>query len=275
MLSWIKMETQLRDKPEVIAVAYTLDLERDLVVGKLHRLWSWTDAHCDEKGFARAVSFRFVDEEMGCVGFGKALQSVGWLEEKDGGLHFPGYTKHNGSTAKSRALNAKRNSSMRQRRRDKNVTQPSEKRDAPTVTHASPDKRRGEEKRKEKREEAPEFSHFWELLKGDFQKSGAFCNAWRDWVSINGEIGRPITETAAKAQTDQLALMGLARAVAALRHSTAGRYKGIFEPPAAAKVAVDDSARVEANSAVPYDRVPEDQLATSEEISKLRKKHKF
>lgn len=53
---------------------------------------------------------------------------------------------------------------------------------------------------------------------------------WRDFVRHRSEIRKPLTPTAAKRLIDKLAEMGVARAGAAITHSIANGWQGIFEP---------------------------------------------
>ena len=133
---WIKVEKVTPEKPEVEAMADQLKIDPDAVFGKLFRIWSWFDDHT-EKGDAPSVTRALLDRMSGVTGFGDAMVDVGWLVESDHGLVIPNFDRHNGKTAKNRALSAKRNAELR-RKRDA-------KRDAPSVTSASP----REEKRRE------------------------------------------------------------------------------------------------------------------------------
>lgn len=112
---WIKMGTRLAEKPEVIGIAERLSaqllggirIDEDTVVGKLHRLWSWADANTVD-GNARGVTRIWVDRYLKVEGFGQAMADVGWLLVNPDGITFPNFHRHNGQTAKTRALTAKR-----------------------------------------------------------------------------------------------------------------------------------------------------------------------
>jgi hypothetical protein len=106
-MPWIKMRTDLRDDPAVIGIADILGIEEDTVVGKLHRLWSWADSQTFD-GKADNVKAAWIDRYLGREGFADALVTVGWLEISDAGIAIPNFERHNGETAKKRALTAKR-----------------------------------------------------------------------------------------------------------------------------------------------------------------------
>jgi len=58
----------------------------------------------------------------------------------------------------------------------------------------------------------------------------AFVKAWSDWLAHRKEIKKPLSSLAASKQFPALIQMGAERAVAAINHSIASRYQGIFEP---------------------------------------------
>jgi hypothetical protein len=137
---WIKMETELHEKPEVIEMSGILGLDRFSVVGRLHRVWSWFNKHT-ESGHARSVTFVTVDEFTSCDGFSEAMEKVGWAQLENGEFLIPKFERHNGNPAKSRALAAERKKKSRSKRdacHGRSVTETGQERD-----------QRREEKRRE------------------------------------------------------------------------------------------------------------------------------
>lgn len=130
---WIKMRKDLHGDPAVIAIASATGLDADSVVGKLHRLWSWADSHTTN-GIANGVSAEWVDTLVSCQTFAKSMTKVGWLALTKRGLSIPNFERHNGETAKQRAL-----TQIRMKK----------KRDGDIVTEASPDKTRQDKTRQE------------------------------------------------------------------------------------------------------------------------------
>ena len=59
---------------------------------------------------------------------------------------------------------------------------------------------------------------------------GEFREAWGEWQQHRREIKKAMTPTAARQQLAKLAEMGPQRAVAALKHSMANGWQGVFEP---------------------------------------------
>jgi hypothetical protein len=60
--------------------------------------------------------------------------------------------------------------------------------------------------------------------------STEFLAAWENWRAHRRETHKPLTPTSERQQLAKLAEMGADRAIAALKHSTAGGYQGIYEP---------------------------------------------
>lgn len=130
---WIKMRVDLALDPAVISIAEECQIEEDMVVGKLHRLWSWADQQTED-GNAVSVTLSWIDRYIGVTGFAKAMQSTGWLVVSGTSFGFPDFDKHNGKTGKARALTAKRvkrnrnavsvTSALLDKREDKRVIPP-------------------------------------------------------------------------------------------------------------------------------------------------------
>lgn len=125
---WMKIELELPDKPEVHAMAASLSIDPDAVVGKLIRVWQWFDKHTKD-GNAFGVTYSLPDRISGVTGFGEAMMFVGWLEQNDKHLTMPKFDRHTSSSAKTRSLTKVRVEKCR---------------NAPTVTVALPEKRREE-----------------------------------------------------------------------------------------------------------------------------------
>lgn len=112
--NWIKMGVGLRTHPKVVRMASALKADRLRVIGALHAVWSIFDAHTEE-GFLDGYTHQAIDDDLGWKGFSKAMQDVGWLHLDDAGAHVPGYSEHNGATAKRRAMEASRKGSVRKK----------------------------------------------------------------------------------------------------------------------------------------------------------------
>lgn len=142
---WIKVEITTPDKPEVFQMAEMLSLPPDEVLGKLIRVWIWADQHTRD-GNAPSVTKALLDRYAAVTGFAAAMISVGWLLESGGRIQFPHFDRHNGKTAKTRALGAKRTQAHRSG--NASVTMPALQDRYDGVTDSLPEKRREEIEKK-------------------------------------------------------------------------------------------------------------------------------
>ena len=217
---WIKVEAVTPEKPEVWLVAEAMGLSPDEVLGKLIRIWIWADQQTYD-GNAGSVTKALLDRITGCTGFADELLKIGWLKSESHGLVFPNFDRHNGKSAKNRALTKKRVDSHR---------------NAPSVTFALPEKRREEKSKKESiKERRPKSSVSSKRGCGllpdiPFQlDTPEFHSAWSDWIKHRVEIRKQMNPLAAKEQFKKLSALGPVRAVAAIQFSIAQGYRGIFE----------------------------------------------
>ena len=121
------------DKPEVFEMAGILGIDPDAVVGKLLRVWSWFDEQSRD-GHASVTVRTLLERRAGVPDFVAAMIAVGWLAESNGCFILPNYDRHNGSSAKSRALATVRKQKSR-------ISH------AGSVTETGPEKRREEKKK--------------------------------------------------------------------------------------------------------------------------------
>jgi hypothetical protein len=141
---WIKLRTELQDDPEVMRLSAMLKLDRFSVMGRLAVLWGWADKHTTD---GRApVTLELLDDLISFKGFSDAMVVVGWLEVDDKGIRFPKFARHNGESAKKRALTARRVQRHKQRKDNAALTQAALPR---------------EEKRRDKNNKADEPSGVW------------------------------------------------------------------------------------------------------------------
>lgn len=109
---WIKMRTCLSEDPDVVRIARGLKLDLFGTVGRLHKIWAWADQHSID-GQDVPVDAEFLDSMVSTPGFSAQLRAVGWLSGRDGSLSFPNFLRHNGESAKRRAMDAIRKSRIR------------------------------------------------------------------------------------------------------------------------------------------------------------------
>ena len=136
---WIKFELATSDKPEVWIIADSTGIDPDAVVGKLLRVWGWFDQQT-ENGNAPTVTKMLLDRLVGVTGFCKAVIDAGWMLDDGVNIFLPHFDRHNGKTAKNRAVTAKRVASFKNKASESN-----DEGNAAIVTDALPK----EEKRRE------------------------------------------------------------------------------------------------------------------------------
>lgn len=104
---WIKMRSNLWDDPRIAGVCDETDASEATVIGGLYWLWASADQH-SEDGIMPGLTLRAIDRKTGIAGFGNALVSIGWIEVDTAGVRIVRFEEHNGTTAKKRAVTAKR-----------------------------------------------------------------------------------------------------------------------------------------------------------------------
>lgn len=190
-MAWIPMRTDLEDDPAVIAIAAALELEVDLVVGKLHRLWSWANQQLLD-GNARGVTESWVDRKVSAPGFARAMAQQGWLELATDGVRFPKFDSWNSKSGKSRAVTARRVAAHRLR-----------KCNGSTVTKSVPTEQKSTEEKKEPPLPpkggggySPAFEVWWIEYPRKREKGEAF----KEWgkavsrIASSRELSRPDAE---------------------------------------------------------------------------------
>lgn len=177
---WLKMECATPDKPEVLALTVRMGWDDpDLTVGKLFRLWRWFDQQTTD-GNARGVTPALLDRQVGVTGFIQAVSAVGWLTIEADGITLINFDRHNGKTAKERALTAKRVAAHKA-----NASGNGEG-NAPTVSAPLP---REEKKREEKKEEKTSASAL--LISKGIPEALAL-----DFIALRKAKKAPLTATA-------------------------------------------------------------------------------
>lgn len=109
---WIKMRCNLDTDPAVFQIAAQLGLDELSVVGRLWKVWSWADQHVSDC-HAIGVTDVTLDRISGTPGFAAAMRRVGWIEGDSDAPALPKFDRHNGQSAKRRALATERQSRKR------------------------------------------------------------------------------------------------------------------------------------------------------------------
>lgn len=147
---WIKMRDDLTEDPAVVSIGAAAGLDEFSVVGRLHALWAWADKHSID-GNAVSVTPSWIDRKVACVGFASAMIEARWLESDGKTVTFPRFDRHNGETAKKRAVTNKRVAEHRELKRFCNDEGNAS--DVTPVTHDALHKALPEKRREEKKEQ--------------------------------------------------------------------------------------------------------------------------
>jgi len=177
------------------------------VVGKLVRVWAWFDSHTQD-GNAISVTYPLLDRIAGVAGFAEAMAMCGWLEQSGSVLRIPNFGRHNGETAKKRALTNERVAKSRELQRKGNA----ECNDA-SVTHSvtesvTREEKRREEKKEPQRADAPAPVDAFDARRW-LADAGVSPDLARDFLKLRKDKRAPVTETAAKGIEREAAKAGL------------------------------------------------------------------
>lgn len=215
MTGWIKAEKDLANDPRVLRMASRLrhadvtlgSRSRLVVVGALVTLWWYADTHIREDD-TLPIGADQIDELVGLAGFCDLMPSE-WLEVVNADcVKLVDYLAHNGTTAKKRAIDQKRQerSRLRHAKHNADVTLPSRSSHADTVTRPRP--------RPRPIEEPP-------------TPKGVDGEVWRRFESYRRSIGKPIKEASVVAAQAKLASFGGNQA-AVVEQSIANSWQGLF-----------------------------------------------
>lgn len=92
-----------------------------LTMGALVKLWSYADTHIRADD-TLDLSFDDIDELVGVTGFAAAMPEDWLIKRGDQCVELPGFQEHNGTIAKKRDLNTKRQQRRRARQNEEPVT---------------------------------------------------------------------------------------------------------------------------------------------------------
>lgn len=265
-MSWLKFDTATPEKPEVMALTVAMGWDDpDLTVGKLLKVWRWFDQHTVE-GNAAGVTAALLDRLIGVTGFSAQMAKVGWLVIHEGGISLPNFDRHNGKTAKDRALTAKRVSEHKA----------NAKANGQVTVAALPTALPREEKRREEGNTSSSLrSEEGERKRTPSRPESVSDQVWGDWLALRKAKKAPVTQTVIDQATKQAALAGIplegfltlwcARGSQGLQADwLKPDEKARFSPPEPTKAEVDTNAYLASQKAL------EAELATPEAREKAK-----
>jgi len=222
-MAWIKVEHSTPDKPEVHRMADILGIEPEHVVGCLLRIWIWADQQIAGSN-AVSVTASLVNRLSGVSDFADALVTVGWLERTGDGIAFPNFERHNGQTAKQRALTAKRQAEFRAKSSNGRVTPgalPREEKRREEVIHPpNPPRKRGGKTRS---------VSITDLEWPDSLDTPEAKQALEEWIAYKRDRGQGYRATNGPQKIlNEFGELGPAALRRSIDHAIASNYAGVF-----------------------------------------------
>lgn len=115
MGSWIKIETGLLSKPEVMALSAMFGISEYEIVGHLVALWAWVDSNLSPNCPRVRGTKKGLDRVAGRAGFVDAMIEVGWLTFDGEWVSVPNLDRHLSQSAKKRGEDARKKQISRAR----------------------------------------------------------------------------------------------------------------------------------------------------------------
>lgn len=228
---WIKVCKDTPSKPEITILGGLLGISHEAAFLQWFMAYSWAD------GITADGSVPFLSLENGdslsrcCPGTFAAMASkrIKWIEPIDGdwsnGFRFTKWERHNGSCAKKRASEAEKK--RKQRSMSPALSQNCPDDNGTNVPQETVLEKRREEKRKNT-PKSPQGDLCLPLPKE--LDTPELQDAWKAWLRHRKESRNPATSVSQERAIKKLLEMGATRALAALNHSVANGWKGLFEP---------------------------------------------
>jgi len=223
---WIKIETALPHKPEVMQLADLLDIDELQVVGHLVMFWSWVDGQMSAECPRVVATKRGLDRASCRQGFADALVAVGWLEIDGANICIPNMDYHLSDSAKKRARDAKN----KKRRRE--VVARSGQMSSPNADKTGT----REEKRREEKNKQPIYTPSDGIVIPDRVNKPSIVDAVGRWVAhINADDTHKSIEANSPQEEATWRLVASWReseesTVAAIDAAIAGQWSNLRKP---------------------------------------------
>lgn len=243
-MAWVKVEYYTPEKPELHQAAARLNRDIRVVFYHWFKLLVWADANVSEDGIAHGMTLSALSKVAGLDGLAECLCEVGWLTQRDQGVALRNWGRHNGSSAKSRALAQRRQA----KKRHASVTQMSRyERDASYLISSSSDSNTPIQ---EKTTKPPVFESLgWTQ---EQQGNSALKQAWNDFAEHRKAKRAALTPRAAELIVRKLAKLSPERAVVELERAIEHGWRSVFPEPDtrrnSKRQAIDDATAWEGES---------------------------
>jgi hypothetical protein len=232
-MSWIKIEHDLVTSPKFVTVASRLRHGRVTVLGACVTLWMIADKHAVEDRLY-SLTLEGLDALVDLPGFGSAMAEVGWIRVYPDCLEVVDYQRHNGPTAKARAMDARRASRYRHGavtvERDETVTKNKRKSKNKNKELIPPLPPKGDAEQIADENNSAHYDPKTAPLPEDLDTPD-FRQAWADWWVYRRERRLPVYKSSTiQQQFREFRQWGVANAITAIRESIRQNYQGLFEP---------------------------------------------
>lgn len=223
---WIPWVKGLTRKLEVLTIAERTNRSPREVAAILMEFWEWADTETED-GLLRGISLRSLSASHADMDgtFVRAMSEVGWLFVRESGaLEIPNFERWMGRSAKRRLKETERRRQNRLRAPQVTV-EPGERRSvsACDADILPPNSGTTEQNRTEQRRKETPTPFPTELDTAEFRA------AWKEWEQHRAEKQKRLTPLQVGKQLKKLVPLGVPRAIAAIEHSIASGYQGIFE----------------------------------------------
>ena len=214
--NWIKWVKGLTKRTEVVRMASgqmsALIADRRRIAVACMEFWEWADDETTD-GVLAGCTPAFVDDLVALPGFYAAMVGVEWITETPQGIVIKHFERHNGESAKRRAMESDR------KRTGRMSADNADKRPHPVRTKSGPDKTRTID-------DDEEVSHF----SGEqLQARIAALRRRPDWLPADKPwVSEPMAKTLARNQNITAAMLEAAAKVAKEGRATLRNPAGCF-----------------------------------------------
>lgn len=223
---WIPMRLDLAEDPAVMQMASELKCREELVVGYLHKIWSWMSRQmCDKR--VTGVTLESLGRVTNLHGFPELMRDVGWLTAGDDHgtpyVEVPNFERWLAKSAKTRLKAAERQRSSRVNRNG-DVTKLSRSQRDKSVTRG--EERRGEDKGERSIKMVADFLNVIKSMEID-KEIKSLLSTWILAIDAAGKFN-PVAQ-----QFEMSKLLGMGwskeRIAAAIENSIGGPYPKFYD----------------------------------------------
>lgn len=255
-MDWFPMQYWRSRCPEIVRVSSETARTKHEVLGFVCDFWSWVSSESAD-GSVRGVFVRDLPDTLGAdAQLWSALVAVGWIAEDECGIVVPGWDNWLSESSKKRAKDAQRKKNSRKAAsakcpksvRDLSAKRPRSVRDSSAKSVTTVQDSTGQNRTKDKTPHTPRGAggavvESVAVVVPPELDTDEFRAAWGKWKAERAAKRiKPYTPDGEREQFRNLAPFGPAVAIAAIRHSIAQGWQGLFPHKVPKSVALPTSA---------------------------------